>query len=65
MSLATLRRVRAIERKVMPPARTWLFVVEDGDEPSPEQRAQVRPGDTVIIEGVPRGYLNGGEHDDR
>lgn len=52
-----LKRVKTLTLQIRPP-KHWVFVVEEGDDVSAEERAQVQPGDMVVIRMVPRGYLN-------
>jgi len=47
-----LRRVKAAQRKFKPPAKTWLFLVEEGETLSQEDTANVRDGDTILIRGM-------------
>lgn len=51
-----MRRVRAL-RKMVHPSRLWVFVCETGQDPTPAEWAQVRPGDKVLIEEIPVGYF--------
>lgn len=51
-----LQRIRRMERKIHGGPKNHVFVVEEGEEPTPEQQAQVRPGDRVVIRQYPKGY---------
>ena len=53
-----LRRVRRLHRELHP-AKIHVFLVEEGDELTDEQRAQVKPQDTIVIRYLPKGYLRG------
>jgi len=57
MSKSHLNRIRALEKQLNP-ARTHVFVLEEGKELSAEQRARVKPQDRVVIRMVPVGMLS-------
>ncbi len=53
-----LRKVRRMRRELRPKSRTLLCVVEQG-EPVPEDiMQQARPGDTILVEEIPKGYFD-------
>ena len=51
-----LQRIRTLRRRIRA-ARTLLFVLEEGEELSDEQRSSIREGDTVVVLYCPKGYL--------
>lgn len=54
--------MRGQVEKLQPP-KVRLFVCEEGKDLTDEQLAQVKPSDSIVIQGIPAGYF-GGEHDD-
>jgi len=52
-----LKHVKTLTLQVHP-IKHWVFVVEEGDELTEEQRAKVRPGDTLAIREIPKGFLS-------
>lgn len=59
MSVKALEsRVRSLQHRLTyNEPKTLVFVVEDGQDLTPEQREQIRPGDTVVKRYVPTGFL--------
>lgn len=51
-----LRRVKKLRREARPP-KHWNIVIEEGEELTDEQRAQIGEGDTVCIREIPKGLL--------
>jgi len=57
-TLATLeRKLQRLEKTSFPP-RHHIFLLEDGDQLTADQRAKIRPGDQVVIRLCPKGYLD-------
>ena len=56
---AQLRRVRHLRHKARP-AKTFVVLIEEGDEENEElreARAEWRPGDIIVIRELPKGWL--------
>lgn len=53
--IVLVRRVSTLQQKVRP-ARHHTFLLEEGKDLSPEQKALIKPGDSVVIRLYPAGY---------
>ncbi len=52
-----LKRAAALHRAVKREPKTWVLVLETGESIPDDIRAQIRPGDQIVIREIPKGWL--------